>query len=50
MTAFRMRDIARFVAVLTFPFTVVLTGCKLEASATPTSPTGELSLVVPEKQ
>ncbi|MDP9993889.1 hypothetical protein J2W30_004424 [Variovorax boronicumulans] len=32
MTAFRMRDITRFVPVVASPLTVCLTGCKPEAS------------------
>ncbi|MGJ7558413.1 hypothetical protein ACSFBX_29630 [Variovorax sp. RB2P76] len=42
-----MRDITRFAAVVALPLIVCLTGCKPEASATPT---GASSLVVPEKQ
>ena len=50
MTAFRTRDVARFVAVLALPLTVVLTGCKPETPTTPTVPSAAASLMVPEKQ
>ncbi|MDM0009405.1 hypothetical protein QTI51_31855 [Variovorax sp. J22G73] len=45
-----MCDIAGWVAVLALPMTVALTGCKPEASTTPTAPTGACNLVVSEKQ